>query len=57
MEKAYFQQLRLPAVLVEKVIQVVAARQPEKYDTSKPVPLPFGLQRVWTGERLVMGEN
>lgn len=56
-EKAYFQKIRLPAVVVQKMIQVVAARQPEHYDTSKPVPLPFGLRQVWTKERLVMGEN
>ncbi|MCL4401195.1 MAG: hypothetical protein M1436_00825 [Acidobacteria bacterium] len=56
-EKAYFQKIRLPALVVEKMIQVVAARQPEHYDTAKPVPLPFGLRQVWTKERLVMGEN
>ena len=28
--KAYFQQLHIPAVSVEKMIQVLAARQPEK---------------------------
>lgn len=56
-EKAYFQKLRLPAILVEKVIQIVAARQPEKYDTRKPVPLPFGLRQVWTEPRVVRGEN
>lgn len=54
-EKAYFDKLRLPAFLVEKVIQVVAARQPEHYDTSKPVPLPFGLYTVYTNERAVAG--
>ena len=56
-EKAYFQKLRLPAFLVQKVIQVVAARQPEKYDTSKPVPLPFGLRRVWIDQKAVCGES
>lgn len=56
-EKAYFQKLRLPAILVEKVIQIVAARQPEKYDTRKPIPLPFGLRQVWTEPRLVRGET
>jgi hypothetical protein len=56
-EKAYFEKIRLPAILVEKVIQIVAARQPEKYDTRKPLPLPFGLRQVWTEARLVRGEN
>jgi len=56
-EKAYYQNMRLPAFFVEKMIQVVVARQPEKYDTSKPLPLPFGLRRVWTTDHVLMGEN
>jgi hypothetical protein len=56
-EKAYFNNIRLPAFVVEKVIGVVAARQPEHYDTSKPVPLPFGLRTAWTKGHLVAGEN
>lgn len=54
-EKAYFEGVRLPAVLVEKVIGIVAARQPEKYDTSKPVPLPFGLRSLWTEGNVIRG--
>ena len=56
-EKAYFGSIRLPAFVVGKVIQIVAARQPEKYDTTKPVPLPFGLQRAWTALHVASGEN
>jgi hypothetical protein len=56
-EKAYFGSIRLPAFFVQKMIQVVAARQPEHYDTSKPVPLPFGLRKIWTGNKDVSGEN
>jgi hypothetical protein len=56
-EKAYFQGIRLPAFFVEKAIHIVAARQPEKYDTNKPLPLSFGLKQVWTKEHLVAGEN
>ena len=56
-EKAYYGSVRLPAFFVQKMIQIVAARQPEKYDTSKPLPLPFGLVRVWTEEQVAMGEN
>jgi len=56
-EKAYFGSIRLPAFFVQKMIQVVAARQPEHYDTTKPVPLPFGLRKVWTQEKLAGGEN
>jgi hypothetical protein len=57
-EKAYYQEVRLPAFFVQKMIQIVAERQPEKYDTSKPLPLPFGLRRVWTtANHQVAGEN
>ena len=56
-EKAYYGSLPLPAFFVQKMIQVVAARQPEKYDTSKPMRIPFGLRRVWTQDQAVMGEN
>jgi hypothetical protein len=56
-EKAYYQNVRLPAFLVEKMIQIVAARQPEKYDTSKPLPIPFGLRQVWTSDHIIQGQN
>lgn len=56
-EKAYFERIPLPAFVVEQLIQVIGARQPEKYDTSKPVPLPFGLRNVAIGEKSLAGEN
>jgi hypothetical protein len=56
-EKAYFQQIPLPAMLVQKVAAIVAARQPEHYDISKPVPLPFGLRKVWTDGNTLRGER
>lgn len=56
-EKAYFQSIRLPAFMVEKMINVVGARQKEKFDTSKPMPLPFRLQNIVTGDKTVAGEN
>jgi hypothetical protein len=56
-EKAYYQSLRLPAFFVEKMIEIVAARQPEKYDTSKPMEIPFGLQQVWTNDHTIEGHN
>lgn len=56
-EKAYYQSLRLPAFFVEKMIQIVAARQPEKYDTSKPMEIPFGLQQIWTNDHTIEGRN
>ena len=56
-EKAYYNDIRIPAFVVQKAIHVVAARQPEHYDTDKPLPLPFGLRKVWTGEHQVSGVN
>lgn len=56
-EKAYYDSIRLPAFFVEKMIQIVAGRQPEHYDTTKPLPLPFGLRQVWTDDQAVKGNN
>jgi len=56
-EKALFQNTPIPAVVVQKVIEVVASRQPEHYDTSKPIPLPFGLRTLSTQAGLISGEN
>ena len=56
-EKAYFGQIWLPAFFVQKLIQIVAARQAEHWDTTKPVPLPFGLRNITTAEHVVSGEN
>ena len=56
-EKAYFEKIWLPASLVQKMMEVVAVRQPEHYDTTKPLPLPFGLRDVQTSEKLLTGNN
>jgi hypothetical protein len=56
-EKARYDDLPLPAFFVEKVIQIIAAHQPEKYDTTNPVPLPFGLVAVSAGDHFVEGHN
>ena len=56
-EKAYYDNIRLPAFFVGMMIQIVAARQPEHYDTSKPLPLPFSLRQVWTESQLVKCAN
>lgn len=56
-EKARYNDIWLPAYFVEKMIGIVAARQPEHYDTSKPVPIPFSLRRLWTSDHLVGFEN
>jgi len=56
-EKAYYDKIPLPGFFVEKMIRIVAARQPEHYDTSKPLPLPFSLRHVWTEGNVVKGDN
>lgn len=56
-EKAYYESIRLPAFLVKQMIETVAARQPEKYDTSKPLPLPFGLRQLSTADHTIQGKN
>jgi hypothetical protein len=56
-EKARYDDMPLPAFFVEKMIQLVAARQPEKYDTSKPMPIPFGLHKLSTTDHLIQGNN
>lgn len=56
-EKAAFESVRLPAFVVEQMIAVVAARQKEKFDTTQPVPLPFGLRTISTGQGKVSGVN
>jgi hypothetical protein len=55
--KAYYENLRIPAFVVEKLIGIVAARQPERYDTSKPLTLPFGLRQISTSDHLLLGTN
>ena len=56
-EKARYDDVPLPAFFVNKLIQMVAARQPEKYDTTKPMPMPFGLRQVGTANHLLEGHN
>jgi hypothetical protein len=56
-EKAYYEKIPIPSFVVEKAIQVIAARQPEKYDTTKPIPLPFGMRTLWTRAQRVAGEK
>jgi hypothetical protein len=56
-EKAYYDKVRLPAFLVDKMIEIVASRQPERYDTSKPLPLPFALRQLWTEGQTLKASN
>ena len=55
-EKAAFNNVRIPAVVVQKIMEVLGSRQPEKYDFSKPMTLPFGLQKVMVDRGRAHGE-
>jgi hypothetical protein len=46
LEKAYFGNVRLPVYFIEKVINFLGHRQIPPVDTSKPVPLPYGLKKL-----------
>jgi hypothetical protein len=39
------------------LLEAIGSHQPESYDAAKPIPLPFGLKRVWTEKQSVMGET
>ena len=43
--------------VMSAVLQALGSRQPESYDTAKPIPLPFGLKKVWTDKQLICGET
>jgi len=47
----------IPKNVAETIIRSIGSRQPEQYDTSRPIELPFGLQRVWTESQLLCGET
>jgi hypothetical protein len=46
-----------PAIdaLLRTLVNVVMLHQPERYDTSQPIPLPCGLRRLWTTAQIVGG--
>lgn len=43
--------------LMTAVLQALGSHQAESYDTAKPIPLPFGLKKIWTGKQLICGET
>jgi hypothetical protein len=56
-EKAYYENNKLPSFLVRRIIRAMAALQPEHYDTESPILLPFGLHWVKASERQIAGGN
>jgi hypothetical protein len=47
----------IPQKVIADVLQSLGRLQPESFDTSKPIPLPYGLKRVWVEKRMVCGET
>lgn len=47
----------LPAAVAAEVVRIVGAMQPENFDTSRPVPLPFGLSKLSTANGTVSGDT
>ena len=45
------------AKVITDLMQSIGTRQPEAYDTAKPLPLPYGLKRVWTEKQSLLGET
>lgn len=56
-QKADLDGVAVPAALVTRIIQIAAERQPEHYDTRKPIPLPNGVRTVTTGNDVLRGSN
>lgn len=56
-EKAYYGDKTLSPSLVRKMIQTMAAMQPERFDTERPIPLPFGLLEIETAQGSLSGRN
>jgi hypothetical protein len=43
--------------VMQTLVHILALHQPERYDSSRPLPLPFGLRRAWTTHRILGGET
>ena len=43
---------------MDGMVQVIGLHQPELYNIGQqPIPLPFGLQRLWCEKQLLNGET
>jgi hypothetical protein len=41
----------------QRIAETVAARQPEQFDLTKPLPIPLGLRRLWTADKVLGGST
>jgi len=42
---------------LQTLLHLLALHQPERYDTSKPIPLPYGLRRLSTTNGMLVGST
>jgi hypothetical protein len=47
----------VPSAILTTVLKSLGAHQPEGFDTTKPIPLPYGLKRIWTDKQSLGGET
>jgi len=47
--------IQIPDAVLRGIVRRVAQSQPEKFDTTKPIPLPFGLRTFSTREKMLVG--
>ena len=45
----------IPKTVMEWIIEAIAVHQPEWYDTTRGIPLPSRLQRIWTAQQSISG--
>jgi hypothetical protein len=43
--------------IMSVMFQALGSRQPEAVDPARPITLPFGIKRIWTGKQLICGET
>jgi len=56
-QSARARQRSIPVRVVDAIAQAIGGRQPEKFDLTKPVPLPFGLRWIWTDGKVLGGST
>ncbi len=47
----------IPNPIMADLLRAIGGRQPEAFDPGKPIPLPFGLKRIWIEKRAICGET
>ena len=56
-EKAYYQNSKLPLFAVRQILRVIGSLQPEHFEIDAPMPLPLGLRHMETANHVLIGHN